>query len=127
MKPGLICNVLWSFFKQYVDQIEEAYKVDKNNKQNIVETTNCLKSSEETKKRIEILWGLNKDLLAGLFIYLDVADVYFNPRFNSKDLFFKKVCVYNKDLLEKIGKKTIEPAFPFNSIKNYKKKIVLLR
>ena len=74
-----------------------------------------------------MLWGLNKDLLTGLFMYLDVADCYFNPRLNTKILFLKKVFVYNKDLLEKIGKKTIKPAFPFASIKNYRKKITLLR
>ena len=70
--------------------------------------------------------GVEQRLISWTF-YIFGCSKRFNPRFSSKDLFFKKVCVYNKDLLEKIGKKTIEPAFPFNSIKNYKKKIVLLR
>ena len=68
------------------------------------------------------MWGLKKDLLAGLFIYLHSLDDYFNPKLNTKDLFFRKIFMYNADLLEKIGKKTIKPVFPFVSFENHKKK-----
>ena len=130
MKPGLVCNILYSFFIQYVDEIEEAeklMKVDENNKYHVVESAGCLLSAENIKKKIEMIWGLNKDLLAGVFVYLSVADNYFNPKLNSKDLFFKKIYKYNKDLLEKTGKKIVKPAFPFQNFKNYKKKVVLIR
>ena len=108
MKPGLVCNVLYSFFIEYVDEIEEAeklMKLDENNKYHVVESAGCLLNAGNIKKKIEMIWGLNKDLLAGVFVYLSVADNYFNPKLNGKDLFFKKVYKYNKDLLEKIGKK----------------------
>ena len=60
-------------------------------------------------------------------MYLDAVDEYFNPRLNTEDLFFDKICIFNKNKLEKIGKKIIKPIFPFVSLKNYDKKIVLLR
>ena len=130
MKPGLICNLLYSFFMEYVDEIEEANKLtklDKNNQYHVVESVGYLLSADNTKKKIEMIWELNKELLAGVFVYLNVPDNYFNPKLNGKDLFFKKIYVYNRDILEKIGKKVLKPVFPFCSIKNYKKKIVLIR
>ena len=96
MKPGLICNVLYSFFIEYVDEIEGAnklMKLDENNQYHVDESADCLLSAENVKKRIEMIWGLNKELLAGVFVYLDVPDIYFNPRLNGKDLFLKKFTI----------------------------------
>ena len=59
-------------------------------------------------------------------MYLDKVDSYFNPRLNTQDLFFQKI-MFNKNKLEKIGKKIVKPIFPFDSFENYDKKIVLLR
>ena len=53
------------------------------------------------------MWGLKKDLLSGLFIYLDTLDDYFNPKLNTKDLFFRKIFTFNVDILKKIGKKKL--------------------
>ena len=130
MKPGLICNVLYSFFMEYVDQVEEAnklMKLDENNQYHVVESAGCLLNADNMKKKIEVIWGLNKELLAGVFVYLNVPDNYFNPKLNGKDLFFKKIYIYNRDFLEKIGEKVLKPVFPFCSFKNYKKKVVLIR
>ena len=68
------------------------------------------------------MWGQKQDLLSGVLIYIHVLDEYFNPKFNSLDLFFSKIFTYNKDLLEKIGKKIIVPRFPFVCYENHKKK-----
>ena len=127
MEPGLIRNVLWSFFKEYVQDIEYSEKRDENNECANMESIEYLLNAEKTKKKIEMLWGLNDNLLAGLFVYLDVVDDYFNPKLNTQDLFFDKICIFNKNKLEKIGKKAIKPIFPFVSFENYDKKIVLLR
>ena len=102
-------------------------KLDENNKRDVANSASSLLSAENTKKKIKVIWGLNDDILSGLFVYLDVLDDYFNPRLNDKDLFFEKIYTYNKDLLEKIGKKIVKPAFPFQSFENYKKKVVLIR
>ena len=127
MEPGLIRNVLWSFFKEYVQDIEYSEKRDENNECANMESIEYLLNAEKTKKKIEMLWGLNDNLLAGVFVYLDVVDDYFNPKLNTQDLFFDKICIFNKNKLEKIGKKAIKPIFPFVSFENYDKKIVLLR
>ena len=113
------------FFIEYVDEIEGAnklMKLDENNQYHVDESADCLLSAENVKIRIEMIWGLNKELLAGVFVYLDVPDIYFNPKLNGKDLFFKKIYIYNRDILEKIGKKVLKPLFPFCSFKNYKKR-----
>ena len=73
------------------------------------------------------MWGQKQDLLSGVLIYIHVLDEYFNPKFNSPDLFFSKIFTYNKDFLEKIGKKIIVPRFPFVCYENHKKKILLIR
>ena len=127
MEPGLIRNVLWSFFKEYVQDIEYSEKRDENNECANMESIEYLLNAEKTKKKIEMLWGLNDNLLAGVFVYLDEVDDYFNPKLNTQDLFFDKICIFNKNKLEKIGKKIIKPIFPFVSFENYDKKIVLLR
>ena len=127
MEPGLIRNVLWSFFKEYVQDIEYSEKRDENNECANMESIEYLLNAEKTKKKIEMLWGLNDNLLAGVFVYLDVVDDYFNPKLNTQDLFFDKICIFNKNKLEKIWKKAIKPIFPFVSFENYDKKIVLLR
>ena len=127
MEPGLIRNVLCSFFKKYIKDIEDSEKRDENNECSNMESIGYLLNAEKTKKKIETLWGLNDDLLAGVFVYLDEVDDYFNPRLNPKDLFFDKIFIFNKNKLEKIGKKIIKPIFPFVSFENYDKKIVLFR
>ena len=130
MQPGMICNILFGFFIEYITELEESKRLvknDENNKRYIVEAASCLLSAENVKKRIEKMWGLRKDLLAGVFIYLDVLDDYFNPKLNTKDLFFRKNFTYNSDLLEKVGKKVVKPAFPFVSCDNHIKKILLIR
>ena len=133
VKSGLIRNVLFSFFLEYVDEIEQSrflikQKQDENKKDLVAEAAGCLWSSEYIKKdKIEAIWGLNKDLLAGLFVYLDTLDSYFDPRMNSSLEFFRKIFIYNKTLLTEIGNKTTKPYFPFSNMKNYKKKIMLLR
>ena len=66
-------------------------------------------------------------MLSGLFVYLHSVDDYFNPKLNTKDLFFRKIFTFNADILEKIGKKIEKLVFPFVNFDNYKKKIVLLR
>ena len=127
MEPGLIRNVLWSLFKKYVTNIELSEKRDENNQLETMVSIEYLLDAEEIKKKIKLIWGLNDDLLAGVFVYLDAVDTYFNPRLNTQDLFFNKICIFNKNKLEKIGKKIIKPIFPFVSLKNYDEKIVLLR
>ena len=127
MESGLIRNVLWSFFKEYVEDIELSEKRDENNRCDNLDSIEYLLNAEKTKEKIETIWGLNSDLLAGVFVYLDELDDYFNPRFNTQKLFFDKIFIFNKNKLEKIGKKTLKPIFPFVSFENYDKNIVLLR
>ena len=130
MPPGIVANALYSFFIEYVNEIELSKKYaghDENGKSYIADAAECLFNAEKIKKKIEMMIGLRKDLFAGLFIYLDVLDDYFHPKLNTKDEFFSKIFTYNFDLLEKIGKKVIKPNFPFVSFDNYKKKIVLIR
>ena len=126
MEPGLIRNVLWSFFREYVEDIEDSNKRDENDNCDNMESIEYLLNAEKTKKKIEKISGLNDDLLTGLFMYLDEVDSYFNQRLNTQDLFFQKI-MFNKNKLEKIGKKIVKPIFPFDSFENYDKKIVLLR
>ena len=128
--PGIVANFLYSFFIEYANQIELSKKYvrhDENKNSYIAEAAECLLKADEIKKKIKMVIGLRKDLLAGLFVYLDVLDDYFNPKLNSKDEFFSKIFTYNFDLLEKIGKKVVKPNFPFVSFDNHKKKIVLIR
>ena len=125
MEPGLIRDVLWSFIREYVEDIEYSNKRDENDNCDNIESIRYLLLLKKQKK-IEKIWGLNDDLLTGLFMYLDEVDNYFNPRLNTQDLFFQKI-MFNKNKLEKIGKKIVKPIFPFDSFENYDKKIVLLR
>ena len=127
MVPELIRGVLWSFFQEYMENIELSEKRDENNKWDDLESINYLLNAEKIKENIEKLWGLNQDLLAGVFMYLDRKDDYFNPRLNTETLFFDKIFVFNKSKLEKIGRRTLKPIFPFVSYENYDKNIVLLR
>ena len=119
-------NVMWSYFKQYVENIELSEKKDENNKLDTMESIEYLLKAEEAKKNIELIWGLNDDLLTGVLIYLDARDSYFNPKLNTQDSFFDKIR-FNKKKLENIGKRNVKPKYPFVSFKNYDKKIVLLR
>ena len=127
MIPELIRDVLWSFFQEYVENIELSEKKDENNKLDTMESIEYLLNAEKIKEKIEKIWGLNRDLLTGVFIYLDSKDSYFNPRLNTQELFFDKIFIFNKNKLEKIGKRNVKPKYPFVSFKNYDKKIVLLR
>ena len=133
MKSNLVPDILFSFFLEYIDEIEQSnflmkQKQDENKKDLVAEAAGCLLSSEYIRKdKIEAIWSLNKDLLAGLFGYLDTLDSYFNPRMNTSLEFFSKIFIYNKTLLTEIGNKTTKPYFPFSNMKNYKKKIMLLR
>ena len=90
MRSELIRNVLWSFFKEYVEDIELSEKRDENNGCDNLDSIEYLLNAEKTKEKIETIWGLNSDLLAGVFVYLDKLDDYFNPRFNTQKLFFDK-------------------------------------
>ena len=130
MKPGPERRLLFEFFREYITEMENAKKLasnDENKNSYIVETTNCLLNASCIQKKIEMFWKLDKDLLAGLFVYLYALDNYFNPRLNTKDEFFSKIFTRDTDLLKKIGKKTVKPVFPFVSFENYKKKILLIR
>ena len=127
MIPELIRDVLWSFFQEYVENIELSEKRDENNELDTMESIEYLLNAEKIKEKIEKIWGLNHDLLTGVFIYLDSKDSYFNPRLNTQELFFDKIFIFNKNKLEKIGKRNVKPKYPFVSFKNYDKKIVLLR
>ena len=126
MEFGLIRNVLWSYFKEYVKNTELSGKRDENNKLDTMESIEYLLKAEKAKKNIELIWGLNEDLLTGVFIYLDSKDSYFNPRLNTQDSFFDKICIFNKKKLEKIGKRNVKPKYPFVSFENMIKKLYYL-
>ena len=88
MKPGLICNVLFSLFIDYVNEMEQTdnfVKEDENKKYHIVEGASHLLNANLIKIKIEKMWGLKQDLLVGLFVYLHSLDDYFNPKLNTKD------------------------------------------
>ena len=130
MKPGPERRLLFVFFLEYITEMENAKKLasnDENKNSYIAESANCLLNAICIQKKIETFWKLDKDLLAGLFVYLYALDNYFNPRLNTKDEFFSKIFTRDTDLLKKIGKKTVKPVFPFVSFENYKKKILLIR
>ena len=126
MEPGLMRNVIWNFFKEYSLNIELSEKKDENNHLDTLESVDYLLDAEEVKSKLKIIWGLNDNILTGVLIYLDARDSYFNPKLNSQDSFFDKI-YFNKEKLENIGKKNVKPKFPFDSIDNYDKKILLLR
>ena len=126
MEPGLMRNVIWNFFKEYSLNIELSEKKDENNHLDTLESVDYLLDAEEVKSKLKIIWGLNDNILTGALIYLDARDSYFNPKLNSQDSFFDKI-YFNKEKLENIGKKNVKPKFPFDSIDNYDKKILLLR
>ena len=52
MGSQLIRNVLWSFFKEYVEDIELSEKRDENNECNNLDSINYLLNAEETKKKL---------------------------------------------------------------------------
>ena len=130
MKSGLIANVLFRLFIDLVDEIEKTdnfMKDDENKKYHVREGAQHLLNSSLIEEKIKKMWGLKQDLLSGLLIYIHSLDDYFNPKLNTKDLFFRKIFTYNADILEKIGKKIIKPVLPFVSFDNYKKEILLIR
>ena len=129
IKHGLI-SVLFKLFIDFVNELEivdNFMKDDENKKYHIRDGANHLLNASIIEEKIKKMWGQKQDLLSGLFIYLHSSDDYFNPKLNTKDLFFRKKFIFNVDILEKIGKKIIKPTFPFVNFDNHKKKIVLLR
>ena len=130
MKPGPDRRLLFTFFLEYMTEMENAKKLassDENKNSYIIDSANSLLNASYIQKKIEMFWKLDKDLLAGLFVYLYAMDDYFNPRLNTKNEFFSKIFTRDSDLLKKIGKKIVKPIFPFVSFENYKKKILLIR
>ena len=130
VKSGLISRVLFNLFIDLVNELENAdnfLKDDENGKLQVRDAANHIVNSAEIGEKIKKMWGLNQDLLSGLLIYVNVRDEYFNPKLNTPDLFFSKIFTFNRDLLEKIGKKIIKPTFPFVNYENHKKKILLIR
>ena len=116
LKSGLISNVL---FRLFIDLVNELEKVDNfikkdENKQIYIEDAAChIYYASQIEEKIRKMWGRNQDLLSGLLCYLHFSDDYFNPKLNTIDLFCRKIFTFNKDILEKIGKGTIKPVFPF--------------
>ena len=53
MEPGLIRNVLWSFFQEYVEDIEDSNKRDKNGNCDNMESIEYLLNSEKKKKNLK--------------------------------------------------------------------------
>ena len=130
MKPSLMYAVIFDLFIKLTDELEEADNFlieDENEKIHVKDAADHIVNSAEIEEKIKKIWGVNQDLLSGLLIYVNVRDEYFNPKLNTLDLFFQKVFFYNRDILEKIGKKIIKPAFPFINFDNYKKKKLLIR
>ena len=125
MKPGLISNTLFRLFIHLINELEQVDHRIKNNenKQNFIEDAiDHLYNASIIEEKIKKIWGVNQDLLSGLLVYLHSCDIYFNPKFNTEGLFFRKIFTFNRDLLEKIGKGIIKPEFPFVSFGNHKKK-----
>ena len=130
MKPGLISNVLYRLFIDLVNELEKVdnfIKEDENKKDHIEDAAGYIYNASLIEQKIKKMWGNNQDLLAGLLCYLHYTDDYFNPKLNTIDLFFRKIFSFNRDILEKIGKGTNKPVFPFVSYENHKKNILLIR
>ena len=125
LQSGFISRVLFDLFIDLFNKIKETDEFIKFNK--IKDATGHLYDASVIEQKIRKMWGQNQDLLSGLFVYIHSKDEYFNPNLNAEDLFFRKIFTFNRDLLEKIGKGTVKPAFPFANIDNYKKKIILIR
>ena len=125
MQSGLISRTLFGLFIHLVNELEKVH--DHINEHNIENGIDRLYNAGLIEEKIKKIWGQKQDLLSGLLIYLHNNDEYFNPKLNTEDLFFRKIFTFNSDLLEKIGKGIIKPAFPFVNIDNHKKKIILIR
>ena len=125
LQSGLISKALFGLFIDLFNKINETDEFIKLYK--IKEATGYLYDASVIEQKIRKMWGQNQNLLSGVFVYIHSKDVYFNPNLNAEDLFFRKIFIFNRDLLEKIGKGTIKPAFPFINFDNYKKKIILIR
>ena len=125
LKSGLISDVLFRLFIDLVNKLERTRYFIKNNENEqyyIKDAAIHLYDAASIEEKIKKMWGQKQDLLSGLFVYLHSGDDYFNPKFNTKDLFFRKIFTFNLDLLEKIGKGIIKTAFPFVNYDNHKKK-----
>ena len=125
LQSGLISKTLFGLFIDLFNKINEVDEFIKLYK--IKNATGHLYDASVIEQKIKKMWGQNQDLLSGVFVYIHSKDSYFNPNLNSEDLFFRKIFTFNRDLLEKIGKGTVKPAFPFVNFDNYKKKIILIR
>ena len=125
VQSGLISKALFGLFIDLFNKIKETDEFIKLYK--IKDATGLLYDASLIEQKIKNMWGQNQDLLSGVLVYIHSKDVYFNPNLNAEDLFFRKIFTFNRDLLEKIGKGTVKPAFPFVNFDNYKKKIILIR
>ena len=125
LQSGLISKALFGLFIELFNKIKETDEFIKLHK--IKVAVGHLYDSSVMEQKIRKMWGQNQDLLSGVFVYIHSKDVYFNPNLNTEDLFFRKIFTFNRDLLEKIGKGIVKPAFPFVNFDNHKKKIMLIR
>ena len=125
LQCGLISKTLFGLFIDLFNKIEETDNFIKNYK--IGNAVGHLYDTSLIEDKIRKMWGQNQDLLSGLFVYIHFCDEYFNLNLNTEDLFFRKIFTFNRDLLEKIGKGIVKPAFPFVNFDNHKKKILLIR
>ena len=128
IQPGLISDVLFSYFINFVDEIEQAKnccKDDENKKFHTKESIEHLAKASDIEGKIRKMWGQNQNLLCGILVYLNSLDDYFNLNLNTIDLFVRKIFTFNSCILEKIGKGIIKPEFFFVNFNN--KKILLIR
>ena len=122
---GLISKLLFGLFIELFNQLKESNDFIKKNE--IGNASGFLYDASLIEDKIKKMWGQEQDLLSGLLVYIHSCDEYFNPNLNAEDLFFRKIFTFNRDLLEKIGKGTVKPSFPFVNFDNHKKKILLIR
>ena len=125
LQPGLLASALFALFTDLFNKIKQTDEFIKLYK--IKDATGRLYDASVIEKEIRKMWTQNQDLLSGVLVYIHSKDVYFNPNLNAEDLFLRKILAFNRDLLEKIGKGTVKPAFPFVNFDNHKKKIILIR
>ena len=70
MKPGLICNVLFGLFIEYVTETEEVNSLmedDENKKYFVVEGASCLLNADHIKKKNREDVGIKKGLVSWTF------------------------------------------------------------
>ena len=125
LQSGVTATALFGLFIDLFNKIKETGEFMKLNK--IEGSIGLLFDTNVIEQKIRKMWDQNQDLLSGVLVYIHSQDVYFNPDLNTEDLFFRKIFTFNRDLLEKVGKGVVKPAFPFVNFDNHKKKIILIR